>query len=272
MSPWQIHVNGIGLFGPGLDGWAHAQEVLAGRAALEPGAPRLPVPEALPPAERRRVGLALKLAMACGFEAVRQAGADAATLPVVFSSTAGDCDNCHQILEALASADRAVSPTRFHNSVHNMPAGYWSIATGCMAPSTSLCAFDATFAAGLLEAVTQALCTRQPCLLVAFDTAYPEPLHALRPISHALGLSLLLSPVRTEATLATLTLSLTDAPVTVMADAAQEALRAHVPAARALPVMQALAQQREADVVIEYLDAMRLAVHVQPIVHPAARP
>jgi hypothetical protein len=272
MSNWQIHIDGIGLFGPGLDGWAHAQEVLTGRAALELGPLRLPVPEALPPAERRRVGLALKLAMACGFEAVRQADADPATLPVVFSSTAGDCDNCHQILEALASPDRAVSPTRFHNSVHNMPAGYWSIATGCMAPSTSLCAYDATFAAGLLEAATQALCTQRPCLLIAFDTAYPAPLHALRPISHALGVSLVLSPVRTAATLATLDLSLTDAPETTLADATQEALRAHVPAARALPVMQALAQQREAGVVIEYLDALRLAVGITPIAKPGAQP
>ncbi|MGC4061810.1 MAG: beta-ketoacyl synthase chain length factor [Aquabacterium sp.] len=272
MSNWQIHIDGIGLFGPGLDGWAHAQEVLAGRAPLELGALRLPVPDALPPAERRRVGLTLKLAMACGFEAVRHAGADAATLPVVFSSTAGDCDNCHQILDALASPDRAVSPTRFHNAVHNMPAGYWSIATGCMAPSTSLCAYDATFAAGMLEAVTQALCTRQPCLLIAFDSAYPEPLQALRPVPHAFGVGLLLSPVRTSATLATLDLALTDAPVTLMPDAAREDLRARIPSARALPVMQALALQREASVVIEYLDALRLAVRVTPGAHPDARP
>ena len=264
MSPWQIHVDGIGLFGPGLNGWAHAQEVLAGRAELVMAALNLPVPEALPPAERRRVGLTLKLAMACGFEAVRQACIDPANLAAVFSSTGGDCDNCHHILDTLASSDRAVSPTRFHNSVHNMPAGYWSIATACMAPSTSLCAYDATFAAGLIEAATQAIITGQPCLLVAFDTAYPEPLFSLRPIPHAFGLALVLSPTRRASTLATLDLALSHEPLSTMADEGLEALRASIPAARSLPLMQALAQAASASVVLEYLDGLSLTVSVTP--------
>jgi hypothetical protein len=264
MSKWQIHVDGIGLFGPGLNGWAHAQEVLAGRADLLTAALSLPVPDALPPAERRRVGLTLKLAMACGFEAVRQAGLDPATLPAVFSSTGGDCDNCHQILDTLASSDRAVSPTRFHNSVHNMPAGYWSIATACMAPSTSLCAYDATFAAGLIEAATQVMCTGQPCLLVAFDTAYPEPLYSLRPIPHAFGLALVLSPSRSASTLATLDLALSHEPMSTLATEGLEALRASIPAARSLPMLQALARSASASVVLEYLDGLNLAVSVTP--------
>jgi len=224
----------------------------------------LPVPEALPPAERRRVGLTLKLALACGFEAVRQSGMDPATLAAVFSSTGGDCDNCHHILETLASPDRAVSPTRFHNSVHNMPAGYWSIATACTAPSTSLCAYDATFAAGLIEAATQVMCTGRPCLLVAFDTAYPEPLYSLRPIPHALGLGLVLSPARSASTLATLDLALSHAPMSTMADEGLETLRARIPAARSLPMMQALARAASASVVLEYLDGLNLAVSVMP--------
>ncbi len=206
MSALHIHVDGIGLFGPGMSGWTQAREVLSGQVPLDIGPLQLPVANALPPAERRRVGVAVKLAMAIGFDAVHQAGADAAQLATVFSSTGGDCDNCHNILETLASSDRAVSPTRFHNSVHNAPAGYWSIATACMAASTSLCAFDATFAAGLMEATTQALSTGQPCLLIAFDTAYPEPLYALRPIPYAMGVGILLNPIKTGASCASLTI------------------------------------------------------------------
>jgi len=263
MSALAIHVDGIGLFGPGLSGWAHACEVLAGRAALELAPPQLPSVDALPPAERRRVGLAIKLSMAIGFEAVRNAGANPAQLATVFSSTGGDCDNCHNILETLASADRAVSPTRFHNSVHNAPSGYWSIATACMAPSTSLCAYDATFAAGLLEAATQALTSGQPCLLLAFDTAYPEPLHALRPIPYALGVAMVLNPQKTAAARAALTLELSQAAATPMRDAGLEALRASIPAARSLPLLQHLAQGGRSSVVIDYLDALNLAVEVQ---------
>ena len=263
MSALQIHIDGIGLIGPGLSGWEPACGVLTGRNPLQLATPVLPPVDALPPAERRRVGQAIKLAMAVGFEAVRHAGADAATLATVFSSTGGDCDNCHNILETLASADRAVSPTRFHNSVHNAPAGYWSIATGCMAPSTSLCAYDATFAAGLLEAATQALTSGLPCLLIAFDTLYPEPLHALRPIPYALGVGMLLNPRKTAAARAAITLAPTPAAVTPMADTTLESLRQRIPAGRSLPLLQLLAQGRNGAVVIDYLDGLHLAMEVQ---------
>ena len=48
-----------------------------------------------------------------------------------------------------------VSPTRFHNSVHNAAAGYWTIGAGAMQPATAISAFDASFAQGLLEAMVQ---------------------------------------------------------------------------------------------------------------------
>ena len=161
MSGLQVHIDGIGLIGPGLSGWEPSRNILSGRAPFATAPVQLPPAEGLPPAERRRVGLSVKLSMAIGFEAVRNAGADASTLASVFSSTGGDCDNCHNLLVTLASNDRAVSPTRFHNSVHNAPAGYWSIATGSMAASTSLCAYDGTFAAALLE--TGRRCKRAAC-------------------------------------------------------------------------------------------------------------
>ncbi|WP_153117035.1 beta-ketoacyl synthase chain length factor [Rhodocyclus tenuis] len=264
MSALSLYVDGIGLFGPGLPGWAQARTVLDGSSAFAIEAIRLPAAEALPPAERRRAGLAIKLSMAIGFEAVRAADADPALLPTVFSSTGGDCENCHNLLETLASNDRSVSPTRFHNSVHNAPAGYWSIATGCMAPSTSLCAYDATFAAGLLEASMQAVTSGKPCLLLAFDTAYPEPLNALRPIPHALGVALLLNPRETAAAQAKIALQLCRAAPTTMADAQLESLRHSVPAARSLPLLELLARRSSGRVVIEYIDALELAVEVAP--------
>ena len=263
MSALRIYVDGIGLIGPGLCGWPHASEVLCGNTALRLAPPQVPPVEAMPAAERRRIGLPIKLALAVGFEAARHAGADPARLATVFSSTAGDCDNCHAILETLASDDRAVSPTRFHNSVHNAPAGYWSIAARCMEPSTSLCAYDATFAAGLLEATTQALDSGQPCLLLAFDTAYPEPLYALRPIPYALGVAMVLNPVRTAAARAALALEFCHAAATPMPDTELETLRTGIPAARSLPLMLSLARGNSATVVIEFLDSLNLAVAVQ---------
>jgi len=262
MSALKLYLDGIGLLGPGMTGWEASRAALAGTTALTLAPTVLPAAEALPSAERRRVGVPIKLSMAIGFEAVRHAGADAATLPAVFSSTDGDCDNCHAILETLASEDRQISPTRFHNSVHNAPSGYWGIATGCHAPSTSLCALDATFGAGLLEAATQALANRQPCLLLAYDTPFPEPLASLRPIPYPLGIALLLRPDPSAASFASLSIELGNETPTPCADATLESLRQSIPAARALPLLQMLARGETGRVVIDYLEGLSLAIEV----------
>lgn len=262
MNGLRVFVQGIGLRGPGMAGWEATQAILTGQTRLEPGPVSLPAPEALPPAERRRVGVPVKLSMAVGFEAVSQSKLDPAELANVFSSTGGDCDNCHAILEALASSDRLISPTRFHNSVHNAPSGYWSIATHCRAPSTSLCAYDATFSAALLEAASQAVSSGQPCLLVAYDTAYPQPLYAFRPIPHPFGVAMVLSPERNEHSLAELRLSLCEEAPAAMAQAELEALRIGIPGARCLPLLEILARKGAGRCLLEYLEGISLGVEV----------
>ncbi len=59
-----------------------------------------------------------------------------------------------------------MSPTQFHNSVHNAAAGYWSIAHGSRQPATCLGAHDWTWAAALLKAVAEVAATGAPVLLV----------------------------------------------------------------------------------------------------------
>jgi hypothetical protein len=262
MTSQNIYVDGIGLYGPGLTGWNQTCEVLAGRQAYLSATTILPAVEKLPPAERRRVGIPVKLSMAIGLEAARHAGTDISSLATVFSSTEADCDNTHAILEALASSDRALSPTRFHNSVHNAPSGYWGIATGSMQPSTSLNAYDATFAAGLLEATIQANSNGKPCMLLAYDMAFPEPLNRLRPIPDAMGVALVLNPCQTSAARALLKLTLSDATASCMPQDDLEYLRQHIPAARSLPLLSLLAQGSFGSVVLEYLDTLRLSIEV----------
>ena len=189
----------------GLDGWiGGAPPVLAGLAGYEP-APYAPPPvTSLPPAERRRAGTAIRLAFAAGHEALTQCGRDPAGMAMVFASSDGDCDTVHEILCVLATERREVSPTRFHNSVHNAPAGYWAVATGSREPSTSLCAFDDSFSAGLLDAAAQATVDRRPVTLTAYDLPYPEPLHRVRPIEGLFATALVLTPAPTDRTIAAL--------------------------------------------------------------------
>ncbi|MDP1682546.1 MAG: beta-ketoacyl synthase chain length factor, partial [Burkholderiales bacterium] len=187
---------------------------------------------------------------------------DAASLPSVFSSSGGDGENCHAICEMLASDDRQISPTRFHNSVHNAAAGYWSIATGAMTTSSVLCAFDACFGAGLLEALTQVVVDDTRCVLLACDTAYPEPLYSVRPIPDAFGIALVLAPQHSAQALAKISVSLTEASADQLDDAALESLRISIPAARGLPLLRAIALRQDQHVMLDYLDSTRLAVDI----------
>ena len=258
------YVEGIGLLGPGLSDWPGGRAVLDGSQPYQPGKTILPTPALLPAAERRRSGALIKLTLATGLEAIKHAGLQASALPSVFSSSGGDGENCHAICEVLASDDRQISPTRFHNSVHNTASGYWSIATGAMTTSSVLSAFDASFGAGLLEAVTQCVVENTRLVLLTCDTAYPEPLRAVRPIPDAFGIALVLAPQRSAQTLAQITVSLTDADADTLDDAVLETLRIAIPAARGLPLLRAIALRQDQRVVLDYLDSTCLAVVVAP--------
>lgn len=257
-----IYIESIGLIGPGLPDWPHAAEVLAGRAEYVPASTVPPPPAGLPPAERRRTSAAVKIALAAGLEAVAASGREASSLATVFSASSGDGDNFHAICETLASDDRQLSPTRFHNSVHNAPASYWGIATRAMAPSNVLCAYDGSFAAGLLESVCQIVADRVPTLLIAYDTSYPKPLHATRPIADGFGVALVLSPDASPAAIARIDVRLTDMPASLLASPELDALRRGNPAARALPLLEALATRRAASVVLDYLPDTRMQVDI----------
>lgn len=258
------YIEGIGFIGPGFDGWTSSQDVLAGRALYHPQKTIYPLPELLPAAERRRSSDITKLSLATMLEAVSSAKLEAENLPSVFTSSGGDGYNCHAINEMLASEDREISPTRFHNSVHNAASGYCSIATGAMTPSSVLCAYDGSFGAGLLEALTQVAVDHTRCVLVACDTAYPEPLHSVRKIYDALGIALVLAPELGAQSIAKITVSMTDAEADQLEDTVLEALRLSIPAARGLPLLHMLALKQPGKVVLDYLGSTRLAVAITP--------
>jgi Beta-ketoacyl synthase, N-terminal domain len=262
-APIEAFVDGIGIIGPGFANWPQAREVLAGREAYQPARTVVPTPSLLPAAERRRTDRVVKLAIAAGLEAAQAGGAELASLQTVFTSSGADGSNCHEICSALAGESRELSPTRFHNSVHNAAAGYWSIATGAMAPANVLCAFDASFGAGLLDALAAVAQLERPVLLIAYDTDYPEPIRSKRPIPDAFGVALLLTPQPGVASLARLLVSLSRSPFDVL-DGPMEFLRAAIPAARSLPILRSLAQAARGRTVIEYLDAYNLLIEVTP--------
>ena len=261
MSALNVKVLGIGLLGPGLPDWTQGAAALRDASTWVDGPTVVPPPQRLPPTERRRAGPVVKVSLVAADQAVAASGLDAAALPTVFTSSTGEPSNCHALCESLAAPERLVSPTRFTNSVHNAPGGYWHIAVQGMAPSTSLAAHDASFGAGLLEAMTQVTATGAPVLLVAADVPYPAPLDAKRPPRDAFGVALVLAPVAAGGPSLGLQL-VSEAAPTVCDHDDLDRLRLGVPAARALPLLQALARGGDSAVVMEGLPGLSLALTV----------
>lgn len=261
MSTLTVNLLGVGLLGPGLPDWTAGTAALRDPASWVDTPTVVPPPQRLPATERRRAGPVVKVSLVAADQAVAASGLDAAALPTVFTSSTGEPSNCHALCESLAAPERMVSPTRFTNSVHNAPGGYWHIAVQGMAPSTSLAAHDASFGAGLLEAMTQVAATGAPVLLVAADVPYPAPLDAKRPTRDAFGVALVLAPASGAGT--TLGLSLVpEATPTACGHEGLDQLRQGVPAARALPLLQALARGGASELVVEGLPGLSLALTV----------
>ena len=266
-------IDSIGLIGPGMPDWTSVREVLAAAQPWQPSPTVAVLPPILPPAERRRSSLAVRIALAAGHSAVAASSFPTQQLRSVFASSGGDGMTCHLICDALAQQDRRISPTQFHNSVHNAPSGYWGIAMRSTAASTSLCAHDSSFSAGLLEAIMQLQESGEPVLLVAYDAPYPDPLRACRPVADAFGVALVLSPHTTGKALMRMSLTLQEATATRMTEAGLEAMRRGIPSARSLPLLQAVARQQEGMIAIDYIDstdAGRVATRICLALTPAA--
>jgi hypothetical protein len=160
-----------------------------------------------------------------------------------------------------------VSPTRFHNSVTNAPAGYWCMAVHSQAPSTSLSGFDASVGVGLIEAVVQVAAETSSVLLVAHDTPFPEPLHSVRPMSAIFGAALVLAPARSARSLARIAVAIEPAlrALSRLPDAGLDGLRTGNPAARVLPLLAALARRESAELFLPYVHSQALRVTLEPV-------
>ncbi|HEU4814268.1 MAG TPA: beta-ketoacyl synthase chain length factor [Xanthomonadaceae bacterium] len=192
MTTLSAAIAGIGFWTDGLPSWDEAR-AFARSGVLPERAPARPTPDLLAPNERRRAPETVAVALDVAQAACAGAGLDPATLSSVFASTHGDLAITDYMCETLARAPAEISPTRFHNSVHNAAAGYWTIGTGCVKPATALSAYRATFAQGLLEALVQLAAGNEAVLLVAYDTPARGPLGTQARSTGLLGGALVLA-------------------------------------------------------------------------------
>lgn len=261
----RLHVEGIGFWAPALPGWAAARAAFRGEGGLADPPARRPAPAILAPAERRRAPDTVALALEVASAAVEASGRAAAELPSVFVSAHGDLAVSDYMCRTLATDPTVLSPTKFHNSVHNAAPGYWTIGTGCLRASSALTAYEHSFAAGLLEAATFCLADVEPVLLFGVDI---PPAGALASVVRSAGLlagALVLAPVAGPATLATIDLALVSGPgaPTAPQSSAARALAGNA-LADLLPLAEALALERAARLTLLLGPRLALAVDIQP--------
>lgn len=253
-----VWIDGVGVIGPGLAGWASSSPVLRGEARYVEAELALAAPALASARERRRASPSVRLALNAAEDALSQSAIGAKDLAAVFGSANSDGMTLHHLLESLADPNGMVSPTQFHNSVHNAAIGYWSIGTGSHLAGSSLAAHDYTFAAAMLKSAVHVRSERLPVIMVAFDMPFPEPLHSVRPHTDGFGVSLILTPAPTPNSVARMAVSWSAAgPDRAISEPRTDALRRlwlGNPAGRAVPLLEAVARGEDAEIALRYPD------------------
>lgn len=275
----KVSVLGIGAWGPGFSDLAALRALLRGGSLPADAMTARPAPASIPPRERRRAPLSVKLAVAVAEQACEEAGVEPAETVSVFASGMGDMDITDYMCRTLASDTPLISPTKFHNSVHNAPVGYWSISQGAKRSSNAVAAFRHTVPASLLEAVTQCVTEGETVLWASQDIAAPAPFRDIADIPEACAFALLFKPweagpTTTEATKAselgsgmTLTFGLTPgggawpAPdAFVSLPSRLQALYERNPTARLLPVIALMEDAGQRDIALPLNDHLDLRI------------
>ncbi len=260
----RVYIGALGLFAPGFASWAEGRHVLAGAVRYrDRGLPPMDRVK-LPPNETRRVTLSVKLALQLAAEPIAAMGALPDRLATVFACSGGNSEALSRLLDGLSEG--MVSPNQFAHLSHNAAGGYWSIVHSRPHATTSLGAYDGTFAAGLIEAATQAAIDRCSVLFVASDAPPPKALHRCRPIRGVFGASLVLTPSPRALTCAArLELTLASGEnEDRLDDPALESLRRDNPAARGLPLFMLIARRRPGRVVLPLHADMQLVARYEP--------
>lgn len=259
----KIYINGLSIIAPGMVEPEKTLTILRGEQqwCAEP-LPKL-VPSMLPKNERRRTTPVIKIALQT-VQPLLHLNDDLDEMVTVFASSDGDLGIDDKICQALAMEEKVVSPTQFHNSVHNAPAGYWAIAASMRGASVSLSAGNATFAAGLVDSITQVVSEQRNTFLIAYDVVAPEPLNAARHFDYSLGIALRLGVKSEPENLGYIRFSLDDVEnkVSTCKNPSLEPLRKGNPIGSGLPLIEALARKSSSSIILPYVMGKRLQIEV----------
>ncbi len=255
------YVNAVAICAPGLPDWSTASTYLTTQKHWQLVDDAIPQTTILSPRERRRASHAVKLSLHLAEQLPQQMQLPANQLQTVFASAEGEGETFDSLAKALAQPHPEISPTIFHQSLHNSAAGYWHIATQSHQPSLALSVGEATFSGGLLAAASQTLLTEQPTLFIAYELPMPHPLCFKYPMLTWFGMGLGISPHQNTQTLAKITLRMIEAvPASPLTNSALDVLRTGNVIARSLPFLEQLARKKQGKIYVDSLPPWSLEV------------
>ncbi|WP_158658054.1 beta-ketoacyl synthase chain length factor [Agarilytica rhodophyticola] len=251
----RCNIIGIGAWGPGFNNWPELKALLLQQNQTHEESPKpvTPKPTIIPANERRRSPLPVKIAVETSWQAAQQSTLEPHDMACVFGSGLGDTEITNYMCRALNNELKQLSPTKFHNSVHNAAAGYWTISTDCMKSANSIAAYDNTAGLALLEGLSQCVYQDELVLVTLFDDKAHNAYRDIFPCDTAFSAALVLSPEQhhSDKSIARLDMQLGSrgsAPISPepIANAHLDTLYHQNPAAKILNVLQAIAKLDDA--------------------------
>ena len=198
-----VYVRDVGFWSPGYasgDAWCRAE---FDDTVESPDA------ELLSGALRRRATALTRMSIEVFAQATRTADSLRTDVRSIWATSHGEHTTAIRILGMMQRGEGKLSPTHFHNSVHNAASGYASIATQNHTASTTLSGGTELVSAALLEAMCHLETAAGEIVLVLADEPLQVPFersNATSPLAMAFcfssdprGAVAVLSNLRTDA-------------------------------------------------------------------------
>ncbi len=257
----ELQLIGLGTWSPKHGNWSDFCSSM--RSGTWPEDVKLQ-PGLIPARERRRAPQLVKMAIEVMDQACQMAATEPNEIAVVFSSAMGDMQITDYMCAALAQTPKLISPTKFHNSVHNAAPGYWSITTGAFCPASAISAFEYTSSMALLEACIQATEEQTPVLCVTQETAAPLALKDTCPSEIPFSAAFLLAPAGfSDSPLATIEFEVTQAPASwPVIDKGLDDFTSNM-SAKLLPLLTLLATNRDGEMQFPVSETASIGVNLR---------
>jgi hypothetical protein len=190
----KLQIGGVGIWSTGILDWREFERVRQAGYVLPEAEKVAPQADIVPARDKRRVPVIARMAIEAGLQACRMAKAEPENIATVFASCMSDNESTDYLCRVVVSPEQAMSPTKFHNSVHNATLGYWSIYTRNHQSGCFVGAYRESFAAALLESAVLCLSGNQAVLCVVYDLAVGDPIRSATLTDESLACGVVLCP------------------------------------------------------------------------------